>query len=278
MGELPLAAQTRILKHRTTDGARRGTTSESSAPLRLPPPALSALLIATTATAANRKAHVSQNYLHSLEGAGLLPVIVAPMADAQRAAEILDAVGGLLLTGGEDVDPSRYGAAPHAALGKINPARDATELALLAGARGRRVPVLAICRGIQLLNVAMGGTLVQDLPSQRPSTVNHDQPEDGSQRTHDVVIVDGTRLAAATGAAAMQVNSYHHQAVDRLASGLRVCATAPDGLIEAVEPEDPEWWAVAVQWHPEDLTDDVRIWDRGIFRAFAKHVLGNRPG
>ena len=231
------------------------------------------MLIATTA---GHKARLSENYLRSLEGAGLLPIVVAPMANPARAGEILSAVGGLLLTGGEDVNPACYGAAPHPALGAVHPERDATELALLAAARELRLPVLAICRGIQLLNVALGGTLLQDLPSQRPSAVNHDQPRDAAERTHDAAIVAGTRLAAATGATAIAVNSYHHQAVDRLAPGLLVSATASDGLIEGVEAEDAAWWVVAVQWHPEDLTDDVRSWDRGIFRAFADRVASPR--
>jgi putative glutamine amidotransferase len=230
------------------------------------------MLIATTATTTGHKARLSETYLRSLEGAGLLPIVVAPMANPSRAGRILDAVDGLLLTGGEDVDPAVYGAVPHPALGAIHPARDATELALLAAARERQLPVLAICRGIQLLNAALGGTLVQDLPSQRPSAVKHDQPRDASARTHRVAIVAGSRLAAATGTTEMMVNSYHHQAVDRLAPGLRASATASDGVIEGVETEDVAWWVVAVQWHPEDLTDDVRSWDRGIFRAFADRV------
>jgi putative glutamine amidotransferase len=119
----------------------------------------------------------------------------------------------------------------------------------------------------------MGGTLVQDLPSERPSGVRHDQPHDRTARTHDVSIVAGSRLAAATGVTAMAVNSYHHQAVDVLGRGLRVTATASDGVIEGAEVDDPDWWVLAVQWHPEDLTDDVRTWDRGIFRALAGEVL-----
>ena len=151
--------------------------------------------------------------------------------------------------------------------------RDATELALLAAASARRLPVLAVCRGIQLVNVAMGGTLIQDIPSQRPSSIDHDQAADRAARSHAVSIAPTSRLAAATGTNEMQVNSYHHQAVDRLASGLRVVATAADGLIEAAEVEDPAWWLIAVQWHPEDLTADAKTWDRGIFRAFAERVL-----
>lgn len=233
-------------------------------------------LVAISATCAPfhgaDRVRLSANYVRSLEGAGLVPVVIPPLTTPEAATEIIAVVGGLLLTGGEDVDPARYGAAPHPALGEVSAVRDATEVALLAAARARRVPVLAICRGIQILNVALGGTLVQDLSSERASSVQHDQPHDREARTHDVTIESDTRLASATGATTMAVNSYHHQAVDRLAQGLRVSATASDGVIEGAEVEDPDWWVLAVQWHPEDLTNDVREWDRGIFRAFADEV------
>jgi len=229
-------------------------------------------LIAISATADDSKIRLSLNYARSLEGAGLVPLVVPPLTDPTCAGAILDSAGGLLLTGGEDVDPSRYGAPPHPKLGTTNPQRDATELALLAAARDRRLPVLAICRGIQLLDVACGGTLYQDLPSERPSAIEHDSHGERSARTHGVTITAGSRLAAATGAAAMQVNSYHHQAADRVGAGLLVTAVADDGVVEAVEVDDPAWWVVAVQWHPEDLTTDARSWDRGIFRAFADAV------
>jgi putative glutamine amidotransferase len=229
-------------------------------------------IIAISATAGSTTIRLSLNYARSLEGAGLVPLVVPPLHDAARTGDIIDAAEGLLLTGGEDVDPARYGAAAHPKLGAVNPQRDATEFALLARARDRRLPVLAICRGIQLLNVAHGGTLLQDLPSERPSSVGHDQPHDRSARTHDVTITPGSRLAAATGATAMAVNSYHHQAVDRVGAGLHVTAVAPDGVIEGIEADDPEWWVVSVQWHPEDLTTDPRPWDRGIFMAFANEV------
>ncbi|MGH7653967.1 MAG: gamma-glutamyl-gamma-aminobutyrate hydrolase family protein [Gemmatimonadaceae bacterium] len=233
-------------------------------------------IIAISATAANSKVRLSLNYVRSLESAGLVPLVVPPLASPDRAGEILDVAAGLLLTGGEDVAPALYGAPPHRKLGNTNPERDATELALLAAARERQVPVLAICRGIQLLNVACGGTLYQDLPSERPSAVQHDQPNDRAARTHDVTIAAGSRLAAATGAVTMAVNSYHHQAVCQLGGGLRVTATAPDGVVEGVESDDPAWWVLAVQWHPEDLTTDVRSWDRGIFKAFADEVATAR--
>ena len=243
------------------------------------------LLIATSATSALESAgprvRLSLNYVRSLEGAGLVPVIVPPLTDPSHAAEILAAAGGLLLTGGEDVDPARYGAVRHHACGTPHIARDATELALLATAQSMRLPVLAVCRGIQILNVAFGGTLIQDLPTQRPSAVDHNPDAKRSDRTHRVLLVPGTSLAAAVGErndGAIDVNSYHHQAVDRLATTLLVSATATDGAIEGVESTDSRWWCVGVQWHPEDLTNDVRGWDRGIFRAFADAVRGRVAG
>ncbi len=224
---------------------------------------------------------LSLNYTRSLESAGLLPVIVPPLADVASATEFIAGTSGLLLSGGEDVDPALYGAARHPATQPAHAERDATELALLAAAHMAGKPVLAICRGIQLLNAAFGGTLIQDLPSERPSELNHDPDAPLGVRTHGVIVEAGTRLAQAVGhSGEMSVNSYHHQAVDRVAPGLVVNARATDGVIEGVEAADPAWWCLAVQWHPEDLTTDVRQWDRGIFRAFADAVRDdiNRSG
>lgn len=236
-------------------------------------------IVAISATADSSKIRLSLNYARSLEGAGLIPLIVPPLTDPTRAGDILDSAAGLLLTGGEDVDPARYGAAPHPKLGTLNQQRDATELALLEAARDRRLPVLAICRGIQILNVACGGTLYQDLPSELQSSVNHDPSVEESarnERTHRVTITPGSYLAAATGATEMDVNSYHHQAARTVGTGLRVTAVAPDGVIEGMEVDDPSWWVLSVQWHPEDLTTDVRSWDRGIFKAFADEIARAR--
>ena len=235
-------------------------------------------VVAVTATEKDREGSlrvwVNAAYVRALEGAGLVPLVVPPLDDPAHAASLLDRVDGLLLTGGEDVDPVRYGAAPHSACGVAHAGRDATELALVAAARERQLPTLAICRGIQLLNVALGGTLVQDLPSQRPGDVNHDPGASRWSRSHPVSVVESSRLAAAVGATRLDVNSFHHQAVDRTAPPLRVTAQAPDGTVEGVEtPADDRWWVLAVQWHPEELTGDAREWDRGIFRAFAERVV-----
>jgi putative glutamine amidotransferase len=234
------------------------------------------LLVAISATSSewngSERVRLSTNYVRSIEGAGLVPFVVPPLSAPAGALALLEHAGGLLLTGGEDVDPARYGAQPHPATAVPNALRDVTELALLAAAKTLKLPVLAICRGMQLLNVAMGGTLVQDLPSERPSSINHDESSERTERSHSVTLAEGSRVAIATGTREMMVNSYHHQAADRIAPGLRVTATAPDGVIEGLEVDDPEWWVLAVQWHPEDLTLDARTWDRSIFQAFAEQI------
>src|SRR5580765_7436306 len=164
--------------------------------------------------------------------AGLVPLLVPPILDPEAACAALDGVHGLVLTGGEDVDPGRYGATPHQKLGETDRARDAVELALIAGARRRRLPILAICRGIQILNVALGGTLYQDLASERPSVVPH---SDETSR-HAVRVEAGSLLERTLGTRSATVNSRHHQAIRDLAPKLRAVAWADDGVIEGAEP------------------------------------------
>lgn len=168
---------------------------------------------------------------------------------------------------GEDVDPALYGASAHPALGTTHRARDATEIALIHAAHERRTPTLAICRGIQTLNVAFGGTLVQDIPSERQGSLDHDAASNRGSRVHDVEIELGSRLESVLGTSRLRANSFHHQSLDRLGEGLRVTAMAPDGIIEAAEWVRDDWWAVAVQWHPEELCEAPEPWDRSLFRA-----------
>jgi putative glutamine amidotransferase len=202
-------------------------------------------------------------YVRALESAGLVPLAVPTMLAADRASAALAAVRGLVLTGGEDVAPDRYGATPHPRLGEVDPVRDAAELALITAARARRLPILAICRGIQILNVALGGTLYQDLASERPSAV----PHSGDTTRHAVRVEAGSLLERTLGIRSATVNSRHHQAIRDLAPGLKAVAWAEDGVIEAAEPADANAaWIVAVQWHPEDLTE------RALFDGFAQAV------
>jgi putative glutamine amidotransferase len=229
-------------------------------------------LVALTATtaAADGIVRVRANaaYVRALEAAGLVPLMLPPLKPA-HAERTLDAVSGLVLTGGEDVAPWRYGESPHPALGSVNEDRDAFELALIGAARARGLPTLAICRGIQILNVALGGTLVQDIPSQCPSALPHARKDARDARVHEVTVDSDSLLATALDAKRVAVNSAHHQSIARLAQGLRVTARAPDGIIEGAEWDASGWWAVGVQWHPEELTETPERWDRGLFATFA---------
>lgn len=229
------------------------------------------------------RVRTNRAYLRAVESAGGVPVVLAPFGteDAAAAATaVMARLDGLLLTGGEDVDPARYGAEPHPATEPPDRLRDATEIALVRAARERRIPLLAICRGVQVLNVALGGTLVQDIPSECGTDVAHSVPEARDARCHPVSVAPGSRLAAALGATALPVNSMHHQAPALTGAPLRVVATAPHGLTEGLESEDADWWAVGVQWHPEELTGTEEPWDRALFEAFVREArasMGRAP-
>ena len=218
------------------------------------------------------RARLNSAYIVALENAGLVPLIVPPLTTAGVAERILASVDGLVLTGGEDVDPARYGQERTSRCGVSNLRRDDTEIALILAARALRKPLLAICRGPQVLNVALGGTLCQDIPSQVPDALEHNATANRSARVHAVDLDAGSRLAHAMGATKISVNSLHHQSVLEVARGLKVTARAPDGIVEGIESDVSEWWAVAVQWHPEEMNDSPEPWDRGLFRAFANHI------
>jgi putative glutamine amidotransferase len=210
-------------------------------------------------------------YVTALESAGLIPLIVPPLSSASAAAAIMDSVSGLVLTGGEDVDPARYGEKRHEKVRYVNAARDTTEAALIEEAKARGKPVLAICRGIQILNVALGGTLVQDIPSQCDTRIAHDEDSPRDTRSHEISVEPGSLIARAVGTEHLTVNSFHHQSVKRVADGMRVTARSPDGIIEGLESTG-DWWVMAVQWHPEEMTDSPEPWDRGLFKAFAQQL------
>jgi putative glutamine amidotransferase len=212
---------------------------------------------------------VNAAYVDSVAAAGAIPVILPPAIPPEHAAHALEGIDGVLLSGGEDIDPVWYCMDPVAQLGAVDPARDRFEFALFAAARERGLPVLGICRGLQLVNVAMGGVLWQDLPSERPSAVQHDRPDARDARTHDVALATGTRTASALGSSELAVNSFHHQGVRTLADGLVATAHAPDGLVEAFEGAEGAW-LVAVQWHPEEMHADPQAPDRGLFVALVE--------
>ena len=230
-------------------------------------------LVAVTATTRPiegvERVRLNRAYLEAVEEAGMIPLLTAPLSDLAAADEMLRAVDGLLLTGGEDIDPARYGALRHEKTYAPHPPRDAWELALVDAAQRRALPTLAICRGIQVVNVALGGTLVQDIASERPGALAHEGAGARGERVHDVTVEEGSRLHGLLGATTVRTNSSHHQSVDRVAEGLRVTARAPDGIVEGVEWMTDGWWMAAVQWHPEELTRTKEPWDRNLLRGFA---------
>jgi putative glutamine amidotransferase len=186
---------------------------------------------------------LGMTYLRAIEAAGGMPVVLPPIGDARR---MLDRLDGVCLSGGPDLDPAAYGARDrHAELGPTEPSLDAFELALARAADRRGTPLLGICRGAQALNVARGGTLHQHVPG-------HRQAGAAGDLTHAVQVEPDTRLASLVGAGEIEVNSFHHQAVDRLGRGLRAVARAQDGTVEGIEaPAHP--FLVGVQWHAEGL-------------------------
>lgn len=200
-------------------------------------------------------ASTAMSYVCALEQAGAIPLLVAPV---KRSSRLLDSLNGIVLTGGEDIEPAHYLQKRTARLMEPNPIRDEFELALAKVAVKRNLPVLGICRGIQLLNVAMGGTLWQDISERASQGFAHSGfPENtNEEKFHPVIVAADSRLAGALGRSGeLVVNSGHHQAVRALGRGLIAVAHAPDGTIEGVE-SDKYSWVVGVQWHPETLAPD----------------------
>jgi len=213
---------------------------------------------------------MSESYIHALTQAGAMPLLIPLIEDEGRLRAAYERLDGLLLAGGGDVDPTRYGEPLHPATRNVDPRRDEVEMILLRWALADRVPILAICRGIQMLNVAAGGTLYQDVAQQLPDALKHDYYPHYPRtlRPHRVTIAPDSLLATILGDLNPAVNSLHHQGVKVPAPDFAVVARAPDGLIEGIEhPTHP--FALGVQWHPEDLIgDDPSM--RRLFRAFVE--------
>ena len=198
------------------------------------------------------------DYVEGVTEAGGVPVVLPPVVESRAAEALLEGMDGLLLSGGSDLDPGYYGEKRVPELGVTVPERDAFEIALLEHALRRKIPIFGICRGMQILNVALGGTLYQDLPTQMDHMVllGHRQETPKWQPTHEVHVDGDSKVAGIIGTDELKVNSYHHQAVKDLASGLFAVASSPDGVIEAVESTDlSKRWMIGVQWHAEAMRD-----------------------
>lgn len=213
---------------------------------------------------------MNRMYLDALVRAGAAPILLPLLPEQPEVMRALyERLDGLLLPGGVDIEPSNFGEAPHPLLRRTDPPRDVVELQLARWALEDGMPMLGLCRGLQILNIAAGGTLFQDVQAQRFGSQKHDyEPPEHTRDflAHEVELVSGSRLHALVGAASAPVNSMHHQGIQRLGTGLTATAHAPDGLIEAIEGAGSAF-AVAVQWHPESLepNDDV---SRALFREF----------
>jgi putative glutamine amidotransferase len=213
---------------------------------------------------------LGHRYVEVLTDAGALPWLIPLLhEDLDTLRAIYERLDGVFMAGGADLDPGSYGEERHVACGRPDPARDRTELTLARWALEERKPLLALCRGVQVINVASGGTLFQDLGAQRTEGIKHDYfPEDGryprDMIVHEVRLATGSRLAKILGQETLSVNSRHHQGIKSLGEGLVATAFAPDGLIEGVETATGQF-AIGVQWHPEDLTalqpDTRRLFD-----------------
>lgn len=222
---------------------------------------------------------IQETYVDAIDRAGAIAAVLAPrLLDDGDADAHVAALDGLLLTGGPDVDPSRYGAVPHERTYGVSRLQDEFELALLGAAERVGRPVLCICRGLQLLNVAHGGTLHQHLPD-LDGVAEHGVPAGGGGTRHTIVVEAESRLARALGNHRPVGECHHHQAVDQVGDGLVVVARAADGVIEGLESTSDDGWLVAVQWHPEDTAhhdeDQQRLID-ALVRQARRETRGPR--
>jgi putative glutamine amidotransferase len=212
----------------------------------------------------------NKSYVRAIERAGGVPLLLPPMDLPESRAAALAAVDGLLLTGGGDLDPAYYGEAKLPQCDEPEVERDTLEFAFTQDALAERLPIFGVCRGMQLLNVARGGNLIQDLATQRPEVARHDHSDHPrTYRAHSIAVNPASRLSGILGVSRTMVNSFHHQAVDRPGAGVEIVAWSEDGVAEAMELADYPF-ALAVQYHPEELvTDDDEASER-LFRAFVE--------
>ena len=196
--------------------------------------------------------YLSRYYSEALEAAGAAPVHISLIPRREYLDALVEELDGILLPGSDsDVDPLRYGREPQLRLGSVHPLKDETDLLVLEAVERRGVPLLGICFGMQVLNVSRGGTLIQDIPTELPQAIKHQQGAPRDRRSHRVRLLEGSLLAQLAGAENEVVNSHHHQAIETVGSELVATAWTADGLVEALEDPRGDRFALAVQWHPE---------------------------
>lgn len=214
--------------------------------------------------------YLARDYSEAVEAAGGTPVHISLIPNKDYIASVMDSVDGVLLPGSDsDVGPQRYGQEPHAKLGSVHPLKDDTDALVLSEIAARGTPLLAICFGMQIFNVFRGGTLVQDIESQVPGAIKHQQGKPRDHRSHRVRLLDGSILSGLAEADNVMVNSHHHQAIEKVGRDIIATAWTADGLIEALEAPADEQFMLAVQWHPEIGWQDDKF-SIAIFEKFVK--------
>ncbi len=218
---------------------------------------------------------LSENYTRSVKAAGGIPLLLPFDLEPAVAEEYISLIHGIIFSGGGDPAPSYYDQEPVRGVNRISHTRDESELALFALARNRRLPVFGICRGMQLINIALGGDLIQDIPSQCPQSQNHfPQGLGADELYHRILIPDGDSIIGrCLGSGKVKTNSLHHQAIGKLGKDIKVTATTDDGIVEAFEYQDSSWYLNAVQFHPEALTGE----HPAFLRLFSDFVGACRP-
>ena len=220
--------------------------------------------------------YLGRHYSEAVESAGGAPVHISLIPHADYIDSVVEELDGILLPGSDsDVDPLRYGQEPHPKLGSVQVIKDQTDLLVIEAAERKRIPLFAICYGMQILNVSRGGTLIQDIQSQVPDAIKHEQGPPRERPSHRVRMLENTKLANIAGAAGAIVNSHHHQAIESVGADLVATAWTHDGVIEAVEDPRPDRFVLGVQWHPE-LGWEIDGLSQRLFQRFINEAISAR--
>lgn len=220
--------------------------------------------------------YLARHYSEAVEAAGGAPVHISLIPNAGYIDSVVEGLDGILLPGSDsDVDPLRYGQQPHPELGSVHPIKDETDLLVIEAVERRQIPLFAICFGMQILNVSRGGSLIQDIKSQVPEAIKHEQGAPRNRPSHRVRLLESSKLSNVAGTLDAVVNSHHHQAVESVGANLVATAWTSDGVIEALEDPRPDRFVMAVQWHPEMGWEDDLL-SQQLFRTFVNEAARAR--
>ena len=221
---------------------------------------------------ATNRFYLARHYSEAVEAAGGAPIHISLIPNSDYIDSVVEGLDGILLPGSDsDVDPLRYGQEPHPELGPVHVIKDQTDLLVIEAAERKRIPLFAICFGMQILNVSRGGTLIQDIKSQVPDAIKHEQGAPRERPSHRVRMLENTKLTNIAGAVDALVNSHHHQAIESVGADLVATAWTSDGVIEAIEDPRPDRFVMAVQWHPELGWENDGLSQR-LFRRFVNEA------